>query len=130
MPFHEQIREYREQLEITQMEASKRLGIDHSVLSKYELGKLTIPLDLLPVIRKVYAIPKDKFVDMLEDQRNKSKNPGLEARENRNRYTMEFQDEYIINLINEKFFRSFMIYLNSLDKKEAIKLMTDIMKNR
>lgn len=128
MPFNEYIREYREQLEITQIEAAERLGIDHSVLSKYELGKLAIPLQLLPTLRRVYAIPKEKFVDMIEDKRNKSKNPGLEARENRARYSLALQNELIPHVIDSKEYHDFMIFLKSIDEKEAKKLLTDIVK--
>lgn len=129
MPFHEHIREYREQLEITQIEAAERLGIDHSVLSKYELGKLAIPLDLLPDIRRVYAIPKEKFIDMLEDKLGKSRNPGLEARENKIRYAAALQNEYMPFIMNSKEFRLFMSKLNALDKKDAKKLLTEAIKN-
>ena len=130
MPFYESIREYREQLEITQMEAADQLGIDHSVLSKYELGRLAIPIDLLPTFRKVYAIPKDRFIDMIEDTRNKSSNPGLEARENRGRYAMGFQDEYITDLINIKEVRQFFVYLHSLDTKAVKTIISEVMKKR
>jgi transcriptional regulator with XRE-family HTH domain len=100
-------------LEIIQIKAARRLGIDHSVLSKYELGKLGIPLDISPAFRKVYAIPKDKFVDMLEDTRNKRKHPDTEAKENRKRFATDFQNEYIPYIVDSKEFR----YLNSLDEK-------------
>lgn len=129
MPFNEQIREYREQLEITQTEAAFRLGIDHSVLSKYELGKLEIPIQLLPEIRRVYAIPKDKFMDMLEDTRHKSSNPGLEARENKSRYITEFQNELKSDLYNLKEFRYFLHHLNSLEIKEAKRVLMKLYDN-
>lgn len=130
MPFYESIREYREQLEITQMEAAEQLGIDHSVLSKYELGRLAIPIDLLPAFRKVYAIPKDRFIDMIEDTRNKSSNPGLEARENRGRYAMGFQEKYITELIDMKEVRQAFVYLHSLDKKTIKTIMNEIMSKK
>ncbi|TQR21192.1 helix-turn-helix domain-containing protein [Psychrobacillus vulpis] len=130
MPFYEHIRAYREQLEITQIEAANRLGIDHSVLSKYELGKLAIPLDLLPEIRRVYAIPKDIFIGMLEDKRIRSKNPGAEAKKSRSQYAGEFQSEYLSNMIELKEFRNFISYLSSLDEKTMKKLLVNATKRK
>ncbi|WP_391120003.1 helix-turn-helix domain-containing protein [Psychrobacillus sp. L3] len=126
MPFNEHIREYREQLDITQIEAADRLGIDHSALSKYELGNLEIPIQLLPKLRSVYAIPRDKFLDMLEDTRQKSSNPGLEARENKSRYITALQNELRSDLYDLKEFRYFIVHLNSLDVKEAKRLLLKI----
>ncbi|WP_391207544.1 helix-turn-helix domain-containing protein [Psychrobacillus sp. L4] len=128
MPFNEHIREYREQLDITQIEAADRLGIDHSALSKYELGKLEIPIQLLPKLRSVYAIPRDMFMDMLEDTRQKSSNPGLEARENKSRYITAFQNVLKLELYDSKEFRNLLSRLNSLEKKDAESLLQKIKK--
>ena len=105
MAFYEHIRAYREQLEITQVEAAKRLGIDHSVLSKYEKGALSIPIDLLPRFAEVYSIPEHLFTQMILGKSMKSRDPGLEARESRARYIQNFQEEVISKLIHLKEFR-------------------------
>lgn len=113
MAFYEHIRAYREQLDITQMEAAKRMGIDHSALSKYEKGDLAIPISLLRTIQEVYAIPKDEFFHMLMDKPSKSKNPGLEARESRARYLESFYEENITPLQHLKEFRELVMDIKS-----------------
>lgn len=130
MAFYEHIRAYREQLEITQMEAAKSLGIDHSVLSKYERGDLGIPIDLLMRFMEVYAIPQDLFFNMLKDIPFKSKNPGLEARENRARYIESFQEEYVSQVIHLKEYRDFTMQVvsASTDDKERKRFITNKMK--
>lgn len=130
MAFYEHIREYREQLDITQMEAAKRLDIDHSVLSKYERGDLAIPINLLKKFREVYGIPRDEFLDMLEDKRLKRKDPGLEARESRTRYIETFQEEIISQLIDLKEFRQLMMDIISIspNNKERRQYIREITK--
>ncbi|MEK4484630.1 helix-turn-helix domain-containing protein [Psychrobacillus sp. FSL H8-0484] len=130
MAFYEHIRAYREQLEITQMEAAKSLGIDHSVLSKYERGDLAIPIDLLMKFVEVYAIPQDLFFNMLKDIPFKSKNPGLEARESRTRYIESFQEEYVSQVIHLKEYRDFTMQVvsTSTDDKERKRFITNNMK--
>ncbi|WP_342600159.1 helix-turn-helix transcriptional regulator [Psychrobacillus sp. FSL H8-0483] len=130
MAFYEHIRAYREQLEITQMEAAKSLGIDHSVLSKYERGDLAIPIDLLMKFVEVYAIPQDLFFNMLKDIPFKSKNPGLEARESRTRYIESFQEEYVSQVVHLKEYRDFTMQVvsTSTDDKERKRFITNIMK--
>ncbi len=131
MDFHEHIRAYREQLEITQVEASKRLGIDHSVLSKYERGDLSIPINLLPKFAQVYSIPTDVFTNMILDKPLKSKNPGLEARESRARYIKNFEEDVISQLIHLKEFRDLSLHIlgkasTDQERKRLIKnLKTD-----
>ena len=128
MAFYEHIRAYREQLDITQTEAAKRLGIDHSALSKYEKGDLAIPISLLMKIQEVYAIPQDEFFRMLKDQPTKSKNPGLEARESRARYLGSFYEENIAPLEHLKEFRELMINIRSFsnDDKELKKYIKNL----
>ncbi|MEK4244431.1 MULTISPECIES: helix-turn-helix domain-containing protein [unclassified Psychrobacillus] len=118
MAFYEHLRAYREQLDITQMEAARRIGIDHSVLSKYEKGDLAIPIDLLMKIKEVYAISNDDFLNMLEDKPSKSKNPGLEARESRSKYIEAFQEEYVTPLASYKEFRLLVMDIKSVSKEE------------
>lgn len=120
MAFYEHIRAYREQLDITQIEAAKRMGIDHSALSKYEKGDLAIPINLLMKIQEVYAIPENEFFRMLKDQPSKSKNPGLEARESRARYLGSFYEENIAPLEHLKEFRDLVMDIKSFstDDKE------------
>ncbi|TQR18130.1 helix-turn-helix domain-containing protein [Psychrobacillus soli] len=131
MAFYERIREYREQLEITQIEASKRLGIDHSVLSKYERGDLSIPIELLDKFFVVYRIPEKEFLDMLIGTKLKRNNPGLEARESRERYLESFQEEYIAQLIPLKEFRELVMDVITVtsDEKERRRLLQNKRKN-
>ena len=130
MAFYERIREYREQLEITQIEASRRLGIDHSVLSKYERGDLSIPIELLSKFLVEYGIPEKDFLDMLLGTKFKRKNPGLEARESRERYLESFQDEYISQLIPIKEFRELVMDVVTIsDEKERRRFLQNKRKN-
>ncbi|MFJ7970137.1 helix-turn-helix domain-containing protein [Psychrobacillus sp. NPDC096389] len=131
MAFFERIREYREQLEITQIEASRRLGIDHSVLSKYERGDLSIPIELLHKFIIEYGIPEKDFLEMLVGTKSKRKNPGLEARESRERYLESFQEEYVSPLMPLKEFRELMmdIVTVSTDEKERRRFLQKIRKN-
>ncbi|MEK5214560.1 helix-turn-helix domain-containing protein [Psychrobacillus sp. FSL H8-0487] len=105
MAFWEHLRAYREKLDITQTEAAKVLGIDHSALSKYEKGSLGISIELLTKIKEKYKIPDEQFLYMLQDKRYKSENPILEARESKARYIETFQDEYIDKVIHLKEYR-------------------------
>ncbi|MEK5206012.1 DNA-binding transcriptional regulator, XRE-family HTH domain [Psychrobacillus psychrotolerans] len=105
MAFWEHLRAYREKLDITQTEAAKVLGIDHSALSKYEKGSLGISIELLTKIKEKYKIPDEQFLYMLQDKRYKSENPILEARESKARYIETFQDEYVDKVIHIKEYR-------------------------
>jgi len=107
MAFWEHLRAYREKLDITQMEAARILGIDHSALSKYEKGDLGISIELLTKIKDKYKIPDDQFLYMLQDKRYKSENPILEARESKTRYIENFQEEYVNEVIHLKEYRDF-----------------------
>ncbi|WP_427138199.1 helix-turn-helix domain-containing protein [Psychrobacillus psychrodurans] len=107
MAFGEQLRAYREKLDITQMEAAKILGIDHSALSKYEKGDLGISIELLMKIKDKYNIPDDQFLYMLQDKRYKSNDPILEAKESKTRYIETFQEEYVKEIIHLKEYRDF-----------------------
>ncbi|MET0960705.1 MAG: helix-turn-helix transcriptional regulator [Psychrobacillus psychrotolerans] len=107
MAFWEHLRAYREKLDITQTEAAKVLGIDHSALSKYEKGSLGISIELLTKIKEKYKIPDEQFLYMLQDKRYKSENPILEARESKARYIETFQDEYVDKVIHLKEYRDF-----------------------
>lgn len=107
MAFGEQLRAYREKLDITQMEAAKILGIDHSALSKYEKGDLGISIELLMKIKDKYNIPDDQFLYMLQDKRYKSNDPILEAKESKTRYIDTFQEEYVKEIIHLKEYRDF-----------------------
>ena len=135
MAFFERIREYREQLEITQIEASRRLGIDHSVLSKYERGDLSIPIELLHKFIIEYGIPEKDFLEMLVGTKSKRKNHYSYrtycCRENRERYLESFQEEYVSPLMPLKEFRELMmdIVTVSTDEKERRRFLQKIRKN-
>lgn len=107
MAIGDHLREYREKLDITQIEAAKLLGIDHSSLSKYEKGDLGISIELLSKIKEKYMIPDDQFLSMLQDKRYKSEDPIIEARESKVRYIETFQDEYVNEVIHLKEYRDF-----------------------
>ena len=107
MAFGEQLRAYREKLDITQMETAKILGIDHSALSKHEKGDLGISIELLMKIKDKYNIPDDQFLYMLQDKRYKSNDPILEAKESKTRYIETFQEEYVKEIIHLKEYRDF-----------------------
>lgn len=116
--FGEHLRAYREKLDITQMEAAKILGIDHSALSKYEKGDLGISIELLASIKEKYKIPDDQFLYMLQDKRYKSEDLILEARESKARYIETFQDEYVNEVIHLKEFRDFTMDIVNFAKSD------------
>lgn len=118
MIFGEHLRAYREKLDITQMEAAKILGIDHSALSKYEKGDLNISIELLAKIKEKYKIPDDQFLFMLQDKRYKSEDPILEARESKARYIETFQDEYVNEVIHLKEYRDFTMDIVKFAKSD------------
>ena len=118
MAFGEQLRAYREKLDITQMEAAKILGIDHSALSKYEKGDLGISIELLMKIKDKYNIPDDQFLYMLQDKRYKSKDPILEAKESKTRYIETFQEEYVKEIIHLKEYRDFTMDIVNFAKND------------
>ncbi|WP_313894801.1 helix-turn-helix transcriptional regulator [Psychrobacillus sp.] len=126
MPFHEHICEYRQQIEITQTEAALRLGIDHSVLSKYELGTCEIPIYLLPIFKRVYSIPDILFLQMLDDNISIRKNSSLQAQENIARYSTELQNELQPLYIGSKEFRTFALRVSLLNNKEIKQLLEDL----
>lgn len=109
LAFWEHLRDYREKLDITQTEAAKVLGIDHSALSKYEKGSLGISIELLTKIKEKYKIPDEQFLYMLQDKRYKSEDPILEARESKARYIETFHDEYVDKVIHLKEYRDLTI---------------------
>lgn len=118
MAFGEQLRAYREKLDITQMEAAKILGIDHSALSKYEKGDLGISIELLMKIKDKYNIPDDQFLYMLQDKRYKSNDPILEAKESKTRYIETFQEEYVKEIIHLKEYRDFTMDIVNFAKND------------
>ena len=130
MAFWEHLRAYREKLDITQLEAAKILGVDHSALSKYEKGDLGISIELLTKIKEKYKIPDDQFLYMLQDKRYKSKDPVLEARESKVRYIETFQEEYINEVVHLKEYRDFtMDIVNFAESdKERKKYILDRLK--
>lgn len=58
----ENIRNLREDHDITQVEMAKYLNIKQTTYSKYELGKINIPIEMLIKIADYYDVSLDYLV--------------------------------------------------------------------
>jgi transcriptional regulator with XRE-family HTH domain len=64
----EKIKDIRDELEITQMELSKKLGCTRSAYSLWEINKNTIPLYYLNKLSNILNINIDYLVDLSKDK--------------------------------------------------------------
>ena len=65
------IRELREDKDWKQAQVAEYLGIRQSTYSKYELGKILIPVDYLIRLADFYAVSLDYLVGRSEDRGRK-----------------------------------------------------------
>lgn len=62
MHFGKQFKEYREEyFRMKQLEAAAELTIDPAALSNYERSERGFTIDLLPIVKKTFAVPNDYF---------------------------------------------------------------------
>lgn len=62
----EKIRELREDRDMKQSEMAELLRVRQSTYSKYELGKITVPIDVLIILADYYNISLDYLVGRSE----------------------------------------------------------------
>ncbi|SOB90220.1 helix-turn-helix protein [Ureibacillus xyleni] len=122
MHFGKHLRQYREELNITQGEAAYQLGLVPNTYSNYERCERPIPIELLPKIKEVFNIPDEQFLDMILNQsRNRRKMPveelAMQTRELRERYMVNFGESYFDLIANLPELRQLLGFLNSLNAK-------------
>ena len=60
------IRDLREDHDLTQAEMAKLLGVKQTTYSKYELGKILVPIDILIRLADFYQVSLDYLVGRRE----------------------------------------------------------------
>lgn len=58
----ERIRDLREDHDLTQSEMAELLGVKQTTYSKYELGKILVPVDILIRLADFYQVSLDYLV--------------------------------------------------------------------
>lgn len=61
------LRDLREDHDLTQKDVAKYLGIQQTTYSKYELGKINIPLDLLINLANLYHVSVDYILGLIPE---------------------------------------------------------------
>lgn len=69
------VREYRKKSGMNQQELAKKLGVTHSMVSVYELGKSNFNLTTLFLLSDIFGVP----VDNLFPDRNKKETVEMDA---------------------------------------------------
>ena len=67
----ERIRELREDNDIKQVQIADYLGVQQTTYSKYELGKINIPIESLIKIADFYGVSLDYLVGRDDIRKNK-----------------------------------------------------------
>jgi transcriptional regulator with XRE-family HTH domain len=65
LKFHESLKSYRANINVSQKEIARRLNVHPSHISRIENGERKIMVDWLPEIQKAYHIPDQQFATML-----------------------------------------------------------------
>ncbi|RKQ17746.1 helix-turn-helix domain-containing protein [Ureibacillus endophyticus] len=123
MSFGKSLRQYRENMNITQLEAAYQLDLVPNTYSNYERCKRPIPIELLPKIKKAFNIPDEQFLDMLLNQSHRRKKMTVEklaiqTKELRERYMISFGESYFDLISNTQELRQLLGFLNNLDDKK------------
>ena len=64
------LKDLREDKDLLQKEVAKKLGISQQYYSQYEMGKYTMPIELLIILSQEYNVSLDYLVG-LSDKKNK-----------------------------------------------------------
>lgn len=64
MQYYERLKELREDRDMTQAETAAILKIDQSYYSKYERGKLPMPVEHLATLCKFYGVSADYILGL------------------------------------------------------------------
>ncbi|WP_392454683.1 helix-turn-helix domain-containing protein [Chryseomicrobium aureum] len=128
MKFHEKLKAYRdEQLNISQEEAAKLLKISNVTLSRYESAERQPSLEMINLIRSVYRLSDEQFLDLLTDDKSTRKTAEAyveQANESQVRYYDQFSP-LIQELMKSKEFRALLLHLRTLSDDERKKLLRD-----
>lgn len=134
MKFHEKLKAYRdEQLDISQEEAAKLLKISNVTLSRYESSARQPSLEMINLIRSVYRLSDEQFLNLLTDDQNNRKTTEAfveQAKESQDRYYAQFQP-FVSELMANADFRNLLLHLRELSKEEReqqLKEFTDQLK--
>ena len=123
MSFGKFLREYRENMNITQLEAAYQLDLVPNTYSNYERCKRPIPIELLPKIKQTFNIPDEQFLDMLLNQSHRRKKIPIDlleiqTKELRERYMINFGESYFDLIAHTQELRQLLGFLNHLDEKK------------
>ena len=65
------LRDLREDRDWKQEEVARRIGVKQTTYSKYELGKINVPLDILIQLAEIYQVSLDYLTGLSDDPRRK-----------------------------------------------------------
>lgn len=68
--YFRRLKDLREDKDLLQKEVAKKLGISQQYYSQYEIGKYTMPIELLIILSQEYNVSLDYLVG-LSDKKNK-----------------------------------------------------------
>ena len=68
--YFRRLKDLREDKDLLQKEVAKKLGISQQYYSQYEMGKYTMPIELLIILSQEYNVILDYLVG-LSDKKNK-----------------------------------------------------------
>lgn len=69
--YFKRLKDLREDKDYYQKDVAKLLGISQQYYSQYELGKYTIPVELLIILAKEYNVSIDYIVGLTDNKRPK-----------------------------------------------------------
>ena len=65
------LRDLREDRDWKQEEVARRIGVKQTTYSKYELGKINVPLDILIQLAEIYQVSLDYLTGLSDDPRRR-----------------------------------------------------------
>ncbi len=68
--YFRRLKDLREDKDLLQKEVARKLGISQQYYSQYEMGKYTMPIELLIILSQEYNVSLDYLVG-LSDKKNK-----------------------------------------------------------
>lgn len=68
------LKDLREDADLKQKELAQILGCDQATYSRYETGKLNIPIDILKKLAKYYNVSMDYLIGLTNEKRTYKRN--------------------------------------------------------
>ena len=65
------LRDLREDRDWKQEEVARRIGVKQTTYSKYELGKINVPLGILIQLAEIYQVSLDYLTGLSDDPRRR-----------------------------------------------------------